>query len=551
MSGVIRVQRPPQQYPQYPQTSQTPQIPPKKKRTGLIIGIIIGVILLIIIIVVIILLLRRGSNKSTTTKCTTNANCSGGTVCDISTGACVTCLSDANCDDPTPVCNTSTKKCVGCLADTDCTGGLICKNNTCVAPPCTTNTDCASSPDVPICDTTKGKCVECKVNSDCSGLDQCKNNVCMPPQCTFVGDLACTGATPACDIDSLTCVQCIDDSTCPDPKVCNLDTHTCTGCIAFPSPLTVTITNTAITKSLNVTFPKNLDANGSKIYVSRTSGFTATTAEKSFDSPSGVGKQILAADLAPIPLETGQTWYIRASNILTGCGEGPLCPEVSIVFDCIDALSVDGFLVSADSTAFDGTKLDFHIPNPGKNFEIRAYNTPFPEEQAIGSVTGNTSAFWLNIPISNFSISPPPIPGQILYFRIAQQSTSGCFCEFGDPFAHRLATCSPHASPTGPISANIIGSNVYINVEIGIYVTDVVVYASKIPNFSLIDTPFSTIPVGSFVSGTTPFNASNFTPPISFVSGEKWYFVIVDKNGCGEGRRTNNNNTGEMMAIVP
>jgi hypothetical protein len=63
--------------------------------------------------------------------------------------------------------------------------------------PCTTNTDCTSTPNFPVCDTTDndGTCVLCTANDHA----------------------LCTGMTPRCDNHA--CVACVDDNDCGDPGV--------------------------------------------------------------------------------------------------------------------------------------------------------------------------------------------------------------------------------------------------------------------------------------------------------------------------------------------
>lgn len=142
---------------------------PKKPKTGLIVGIVVGsIVLVIIIIIVIILLLRRntattdtgtgGTDTGTDTgggtggggtgggggedpECEDDTDCSGGTpVCKVSEGICVECLTDINCSGGTPRCDVSDGTCVECLTLADC-GGI---NSTCIDGVC-----CDLSPPTP------------------------------------------------------------------------------------------------------------------------------------------------------------------------------------------------------------------------------------------------------------------------------------------------------------------------------------------------------------------------------------------------------------------
>lgn len=147
--------------------------PPKKPRTGLIIGIVIGSIIVIaIIIVVIILLLRRNTTTTdtggggeggtvtppvATPECTSDTDCSGGEVCNTTTQLCVECLEDGDCSGGTPVCRVTNNTCVECLNDTHCSGGT------------------------PVCDVGSSTCVECNDDPDCPGAEVCTDNTCACP----------------------------------------------------------------------------------------------------------------------------------------------------------------------------------------------------------------------------------------------------------------------------------------------------------------------------------------------------------------------------------
>lgn len=124
----------------------------------------IGAILIVVLVIILIiagalalyfLVIRRRSSTDTggggdggggdgggnggggTTGCTSNDACSGGKVCNLSTGLCVNCLTNSNCSGSTPICNTSTDACVECVTAGDCDSGT-CESGIC----------CDSSPPV-------------------------------------------------------------------------------------------------------------------------------------------------------------------------------------------------------------------------------------------------------------------------------------------------------------------------------------------------------------------------------------------------------------------
>jgi Cys-rich repeat protein len=87
-------------------------------------------------------------------ECTVDADCVD-QVCNVATGACVECLTDANCDQG--LCSEAGGNiCVECLLDDHCAAGEVCTNAHCVAAEtgCTDDTDCAEGE---VC--TAGECV--------------------------------------------------------------------------------------------------------------------------------------------------------------------------------------------------------------------------------------------------------------------------------------------------------------------------------------------------------------------------------------------------------
>ena len=219
--------------------------PAPKKKTGLIIGIIIGIVLLIVIIIVVILLLRKKTTTTTTpttstTKCTSNANCLGGKICNTSSGVCVTCLADSDCTGG-KLCNTSTNTCQQCLVAGDCPiVGSTCSSGTCVPPLCTAANEatiCSIAPNTH-CNTVTGLCGQCNVASDCTALtganSSCTNHTCVAAQCTTDANCASHITTPRCKTSTGVCVQCnvaTQATDCVASGLCNGSTNTCF-CIA-------------------------------------------------------------------------------------------------------------------------------------------------------------------------------------------------------------------------------------------------------------------------------------------------------------------------------
>jgi len=219
--------------------AQPPPPPKKKKRTGLIIGIIIGAVVLLIIIIVIIILLTRNKTTNPGTSCTSNANCTGGKVCNTTTGVCVTCLTDSQCSGSTPKCKTSTGTCVGCNVNSDCGAGLVCNSssNTCVGGPCTTGADCTSA-GFPVCVT--GTCRQCSTNVNCSS-----------------NTIYSSQGKNTCNLANFTCVQCDIPADCPTAPNATCSNNVC--CDVTPptiAPLTATLAaDSSITGTFSWTQP--------------------------------------------------------------------------------------------------------------------------------------------------------------------------------------------------------------------------------------------------------------------------------------------------------
>src|SRR5688500_15926742 len=79
--------------------------------------------------------------------CGVHASCPAGSVCDPTTGACVECVTDADCEETaaTPWCDPATDTCGRCTSDDDCDEPR------------------------PLCDTTTGACFDgCRTDAECA-----------------------------------------------------------------------------------------------------------------------------------------------------------------------------------------------------------------------------------------------------------------------------------------------------------------------------------------------------------------------------------------------
>jgi hypothetical protein len=153
-------------------------------------------------------------------RCTADAECTGGKVCDLASGACV--------DPPEDVCTT----------DADCSGLLVCDtaSGDCVEAPegiCASNADCSADKSC-----LNGRCVEQQV--ECiSGVRECPegllclNNECESFVCTADTDCA---SGRRCQVNTGLCRDCLTDAECPGNQTCNVDFKQCmeamTGCTA-------------------------------------------------------------------------------------------------------------------------------------------------------------------------------------------------------------------------------------------------------------------------------------------------------------------------------
>jgi hypothetical protein len=142
-------------------------------------------------------------------QCKSNTDCGGGTTPSCWPGSymchagCTTNQQCAQQDNNVPICNTSTGACVGCM----------------------TSANCPSSQG--ICDPTTLQCVQCTGRADCAGTSTpaCVQNRCVP--CATSAD--CSGATPYCSPGGDSpwrCVQCLLNTQCP-PSAPSCNSGTC------------------------------------------------------------------------------------------------------------------------------------------------------------------------------------------------------------------------------------------------------------------------------------------------------------------------------------
>ncbi len=190
--------------------------------------------------------------------------CTGGTVCDMATGHCVSsnpsCQMDSDCNPPTEicvgnqcvfgcalngslcqageVCDTNTGRCVviqtSCQMDSECNPPMtVCESTQCV-PGCDQPGGIQCSGQTPFCDAATGRCNNnnpnaCNLDADCTGTDEiCVNMACVL-RCDAAGSAGCT-APEVCDNTSGRCVT----GGLPLGDSCSQDAQCTTGlCLAL------------------------------------------------------------------------------------------------------------------------------------------------------------------------------------------------------------------------------------------------------------------------------------------------------------------------------
>jgi hypothetical protein len=200
------------------------------------------------------------------TGCTADADCVGdpaGEVCNTTSGACVECMIDGDCETGETcnmttytceaeqtncssnadcvgaaageICDTVSGLCVECLVDENCETGEVCNMTTYTCEleqtGCTSNADCVGDPAGAICNTTSGDCVECMIDDNCGTGEVCNMTTytCELEQTGCTSNADCMGdpAGAICNTTSGECVECMMDSNCTDGEVCNMTTYTC------------------------------------------------------------------------------------------------------------------------------------------------------------------------------------------------------------------------------------------------------------------------------------------------------------------------------------
>lgn len=89
----------------------------------------------------------------------------------------VSCVSSADCAQPTPHCQLKSHTCVGCLSNRNCPSSGVCDLATGTCKECFSDADCST--DRPYCDVSSGRCVECTTDANCGDLGlSCANGAC-------------------------------------------------------------------------------------------------------------------------------------------------------------------------------------------------------------------------------------------------------------------------------------------------------------------------------------------------------------------------------------
>lgn len=111
-------------------------------------------------------------------RCAGATSCPDGATCDETSGRCVGCLIDADCN--SGVCSPVTRRCVECVTDATCPAARPrCRRFTGACVACASNDDCGVA--APICDATTFTCRE-----GCASDAQCPGKACDPATATCV-----------------------------------------------------------------------------------------------------------------------------------------------------------------------------------------------------------------------------------------------------------------------------------------------------------------------------------------------------------------------------
>ncbi len=169
-----------------------------------------------------------GAEASAATRCTSDASCPLSSLhCDVASGDCFECTSDAQCTQPgAPRCDQALHVCVQCGTDGDCSAGNRCVTRVCV-PTCSEDGgDCPN--DNEQCVASTGLCAQCASQGACA--EQGSSGICDVPSGRCVActsDAACPASQPRCAPQG-TCVRCLVSADCPsDAPVCDPSDHAC------------------------------------------------------------------------------------------------------------------------------------------------------------------------------------------------------------------------------------------------------------------------------------------------------------------------------------
>ena len=143
--------------------------------------------------------------------CGSSRACQSPLVCDVS-GACVECVTDANCSGANPACDASSHRCVPCRGTVGCTAPYVCSPT---APFCVLPCIDGSSGSCPgfIESCRSMVCSSCNEDEDCAAGAFCDLPHGRCVQC--LSDVNCGGATPRCNQGRGLCEACLRNDDCP------------------------------------------------------------------------------------------------------------------------------------------------------------------------------------------------------------------------------------------------------------------------------------------------------------------------------------------------
>jgi Cys-rich repeat protein len=114
-------------------------------------------------------------------QCDVDSDCRENEVCLAAvTHTCIPSCANVPCPPDTGYCDLTRNMCLGCTNDAECDRGQVCNTASNRCAYCATNSDCRMKPRIQ-CDQTIAKCVECLRNSDC-GRGVCTSaGLCLVP----------------------------------------------------------------------------------------------------------------------------------------------------------------------------------------------------------------------------------------------------------------------------------------------------------------------------------------------------------------------------------